>query len=197
VSRLAALVFVIGSASAVAAPGGRVVRVERSGAGHGVAPRLCEIRGDTGTCVGDEPKAGQTVVVLDERRVLAEVQIVEATPFVARCPSLWTVTTRMLRGSHTDHDGIGVIDPGVHPIRARVIDKDRMPVSPSGQPGEEVWRAVDRDGDGTADILITRYNCDPTSRPIVGGSTYCIDVWAKAGSRLVKTTQLNFSQCNI
>jgi hypothetical protein len=197
VSRLAALVFVLGAAPASAAPSGRVVRIERAGRGATDAPRLCEIRGDSGTCVGDEPKAGQTVTVLDERHVIAEVQIVEATPFVASCPSLWSVKTRALRGTMTEGDGIGVIDPAVNPTRARVIDKDRAPGSPSGQPGEEVWRAVDRDGDGTADILITRYSCDASSKPLAGGSTYCIDVWARMGTRMGKTTQLNFSQCSI
>jgi len=192
---LAGLVFVLGTATALAAPG-RVVRVERTSHAGGGAPRLCEIRGDTGTCIGDEPRPGQTVVVLDERRVIGEVQIVEATPFVASCPKLWTVKTRALR-SGDDHDGIGVIDGGVDPIRAHIVDKDRAPSSPSGQPGEDVWRAVDRDGDGNADILITRYSCDAAGQLVAGGSTFCIDVWTRIGRRMTKTTQLNFSQCNI
>jgi hypothetical protein len=194
VSRLAALVFVIGGATALAAPRGRVVRIERAGGGS-ATPRLCEIRGDTGTCVGDEPRAGQTVVVLDERHVVAELQVVEAAPFVASCPSLWTVKTRAARGPGGELEGIGVIDAGINPSRAHVIDKERLPPSPSGQPGEEVWRAIDRDGDGTADILITRYNCDQAGKALAGGSTFCIDVWARVGSRLVKTTQLSFAQC--
>ncbi len=196
-SRLAALVFVIGMVPAQAAPSGRVVRVERAGGSGGAAPRLCEIRGETGTCVGDEPKAGQTVVVLDDRHVVAELQVVEATPFVASCPNLWTVKTRAARGTADDVEGIGVIDAGLNPNRAHVLDKDHLPASPSRQPGDEVWRAVDRDGDGIADILITRYGCDPAGKPLAGGSTYCIDVWARVGSRMVKTTQLNFAQCAI
>ena len=196
-SRLAALVLVIGTVSARAAPSGRVVRVERAGGSGGAAPRLCEIRGDSGTCVGDEPKLGQTVVVLDDRHVVAELQVVEATPFVASCPNLWAVKTRAARGTAEDVEGIGVIDAGLNPNRAHVLDKDRLPASPSRQPGDEVWRAVDRDGDGTADILITRYSCDAAGKPHPGGSTYCIDVWARIGSRMVKTTQLNFAACAI
>ncbi|HMG52855.1 MAG TPA: hypothetical protein VK601_05230, partial [Kofleriaceae bacterium] len=74
---------------------------------------------------------------------------------------------------------------------------NHLPDSPSGMPGEEVWRAIDRDGDGSADILITRYNCDTSGRVATGGSTYCIDVWSRVGARMVRTTQLNFAQCNI
>ncbi len=203
-SRLAASVFLIGATIAVTmaaaamagpqGPRGRVVRVERS-PGGGVAPRLCEIRDGGGTCVGDEPRPGQTVAVFDDRRVVAEVQIVSATPFVAGCPGLWTVQVRTLQSSATT-SGFGVIDPVLHPGRAQVLDRDRRPAGPSGQPGEDVWHAVDRDGDGTADILITRYSCDPAGQ-ITGGSSMCIDIWSRADHRLVRTSQLNFSQCNL
>ncbi len=196
-SRLAGVAFLLWSATAVAGPSGRVVRIERSGDRPSVAPRLCEIRGDTGTCVGDEPKPGQTVIVLDEHHVVAEVQIVEATSFVASCTNLWTVKIRSMRGAAIPSDGIGVIDPILNLGRARVLDKAHMPTSPSGLSGEEVWRAIDRDGDGTADILVTRYNCDISGKPVTAGTTYCIDVWARTGTRMLRTTQLNFAQCNI
>ena len=186
------------ASDALAAPHGQVIRIERSGSAAHVAPRLCEIRGDTGTCVGEEPRIGQTVVVLDERRVLAELQILEVASVVAACPNLWSVKARALRGTVGDNgNGIGVIDPALHPTRAHVLDKDRAPAAPDGLPGVEVWRAIDRDGDGTADILITRYTCDASGRPVSGGSTACIDVWAKLGPRMMRTTQLNFAQCNI
>jgi hypothetical protein len=187
------------ASTAMAGPHGQVIRIERSGNGAHVAPRLCEIRGDNGTCVGEEPRAGQTVVVLDERRVLAELQILEVASVVAACPNLWTVKARPLRGAVSDNgnNGIGVIDPALHPSRAHVLDKDHAPAAPEGLPGVEVWRAIDRDGDGTADILITRYTCDASGRPVSSGSTACIDVWAKLGPRMTRTTQLNFAQCNI
>lgn len=183
------------SPAAAAEPSGRVVRVERSG-GSRIPPRLCEIHGDTGNCVGDEPRAGQTVAVLDERHVVAEVQIVEATSFSPSCPMLWTVKTRPLRGATADADGIGVIDPSLVAGRAHLLDRSRLPSSPSGMPDDEVWRAIDRDGDGAADILITRYSCDSSGRPGSAGSAFCIDVWARTGARMTRTTQLNFALCN-
>ena len=183
------------SPAALAGPSGRVVRIERSG-GSPIPPRLCEIHGDAGNCVGEEPRPGQTVAVLDERRVVAEVQILEATSFLPSCPMLWTVKTRLVRGAIPDNDGIGVIDPGLDLGRAHLINRTRLPSSPSGMPDDEVWRAIDRDGDGAADILITRYGCDAEGHPASATSTFCIDLWARTGARMTRTTQLNFALCN-
>jgi hypothetical protein len=185
----------IWSATAVAGPGGRVIRVERTTGGSNVAPQLCEVRGDSGMCVGEEPKAGQMVLVLDERHVAAEFQILEATGVTTSCANLWTVKTRAIRGVATDGDGIGVIDPNLNPSRARLLDKNHLPTSPSGLSMEEVWWAIDRDGDGTADILSTRYSCDTSGRPLTGGSSSCVDVWARIGAKLTRTYQLNLAQC--
>lgn len=223
--RLASAVLVIWSATALAGPEpirpggravgsggptGRVVRVVRAGGKAQASPRLCEIRGDGGTCVGDEPRRGEVVIVLDDRHVVAEVQILEARLYAPGCQTLWTVKTRALHGATGDGDGIGVIDPGVNPIRARSLDKNHRPKTPSGQPGEDVWQAIDRDGDGVADILSTRYSCDPSGKPVTGAPAYCIDIWARQGpasgqggqngiavAKMTRTSQLNFAQCNI
>jgi hypothetical protein len=195
VLRLVGVVVALWSAAAAAGPSGRVVRVERSG-GSQIPPRLCDIHGDTGNCVGDEPRAGQTVVMLDERRVIAEVQIIEATSFSPSCPTLWSVKTRLVRGAPGDGDGLGVIDPSLDLARAHLIDRSRMPSSPSGSADDEVWRAIDRDGDGAADVVITRYSCDEAGRPTSTGATHCVDLWARTGARMTRTTQLNFALCN-
>lgn len=194
-SRVLGAVFVLWSATAFAGPRGRVVRVERADVGAKIAPRLCEVRGDSGTCVGEEPQRGQTVVVLDEQHAVAEVEIVSAASLVSSCANLWMVKTRTLRGSAADNDGMGVIDPSLDANRARVLDKNHMPASPSGISGDEVWRAIDRDGNGTADILITRYSCDISGNPATSGA-YCIDVWARLGARMTRTTQLNLAKCS-
>jgi hypothetical protein len=195
VPRLIGVALVLWSAAVFAGPSGRVVRVERSGGFH-VAPRLCEIRGDTGNCLGEQPVSGQTVVVLDEHRVLAEVQIVEATSLSASCPTLWAVKTRLVRGAPGDSDGVGVIDPSLDLGRAHLIDRGHLPPSPSGFADDEVWRAIDRDGDGAADILLTRFGCDAQGRPSPGGNTFCIDIWARTGTRMMRTAELNFGHCN-
>lgn len=180
--------------AALAGPSGRVVRVERSG-GSRIPPRLCEIHGDAGNCIGEEPHAGQTVAVLDERRVVAEVQILEATTFSDSCPMLWTVKTRLSRGAVPDNEGIGVIDPSLDLGRAHLINRIQLPSSPSGMPEDVVWQAIDRDGDGAADIVITRYGCDADGHPASAAGTFCIDLWARTGARMTRTSQLNFGLC--
>lgn len=203
-SRLVGIWIALEAATVFASPPGRVERIERSGASAGSAPRLCEIRGDAGTCVGEEPRVGQTVVMVDERHPAAEVQIIEATSVVPSCANLWSVKTRTLRGSEAAGSGIGVIAAGVHPGRAHVLDRGHTPPSPSGHPAEDVWRAIDGDGDGRADLVITRYNCDPAGRAVASGPTYCIDVWSRtapelgsAAAPMTRTTRLNFAQCNL
>jgi hypothetical protein len=199
VRRLTRLVLVLWPAIAFAGPSGRVIRVERTASHANVAPRLCEIRGEAGTCLGEAPRVGQTMLVLDEHRVVAELQVVEAASFVATCTNLWTVKTRALHGGPTG-DGVGVIDVGISPSRAHVLDKHHFPAGPSGVTGEEVWRAIDRDGDGTADIVVTRYNCDGSGRPTGGWGTYCVELWARVGGpggKMARTSQINLAQCNL
>lgn len=195
-SRRLGVAFVLWSATAMAGPDGRVIRVERTGGNSNVAPRLCTVRGNAGMCIGEEPKAGQTVVVLDERHVMAELQIVEATSVAASCANLWMVRTRPIRGVAADREATGVIDPSVNPSRARVLDKNHTPASPNGLSNEEIWQAIDRDGDGTADLLITRYSCDSSGRPVTGGITSCVDIWARIGAKMTRTVQLDLAQCN-
>jgi len=200
--RLAGIAVVGWATIAAAAPTGRVVRVERAGGPAIPSPRVCQVRGDTGNCIGEEPRPGQSVVVLDDHRVVAEVQVVEAKPTLPGCENLWTIKTRAQRGVSTDGDRIGVIDAGVNPSRARLVDKANAP-SPSGRPGDEVWHAIDRDGDGVADIVSTRYSCDASGQPTTGTATFCLDIWARspgppsALGKLVRTTQLNFATCNL
>lgn len=195
--RRACLVIALGSATAVAGPSGRVIRVERTTSAPSVAPKLCVLRADTGTCVGDQPMPGQTAYVLDARHAIAEVQIVEATSFAASCTQLWNVKTRSHHALSAESEALAVIDPNLNPSRARMLHGDHLTAGLNGAPDEEVWRAIDRDGDGVADILLTRYSCDAAGKAMPGVATFCMDVWARNGEKLARTTQLNFAQCNL
>jgi hypothetical protein len=197
VPRLLCVVLAMWSAIAVAGPHGRVIRVERNVGDMNIAPGICDLHGDGGTCFGEEPRPGQTVVVLDERHVVAELQVVEAGSLLVRCANLWTIKTRATRGALTDGDGIGVIDRSINLHRARLLEPGRLPAGPSGRVGEEVWRGIDRDGDGTADALLTRYSCDGAGNPTPGGGAHCIDVWARIARRMTRTVQINLAQCNL
>jgi hypothetical protein len=184
------------SATAVAGPQGRVVRVERTPTWH-AAPGICDLHGDVGLCFGEEPRAGQTVIALDERQVVAELQVVEASNQVLRCANLWRIKTRATRGALHDGEGIGLIDRSVDVQRAHVIDHPDLRMGPGGHTGDDVWRAIDRDGDGDADAMLTRYTCDDTGHPVAGASSHCIDVWARIGKRMTRTAQINLAQCNL
>lgn len=188
------LVLVLWSITAIAGPRGRVIRVERTSGGRAVAPRFCVLHAEGGMCLGEQPAPGQTVRMLDEQHVVAEVQIVETTSSLAGCPNLWMVKTREVNSAPLDSDGLGVIDPNLDPNRAHALDKAHMPESPSGLSGDDVWQAIDSDGDGSADIVVTRYGCDSAGKPATRANTYCIDVWARIGSRMTRTT--HFSQCS-
>lgn len=188
------LVLVLWSLTAIAWPRGRVIRVERTNRGATVAPRFCLLRAEGGMCFGEQPVPGQIVRILDEQHVVAEIQIAEATSSVAGCPNVWMVKTREVNSVPIDSDGLGVIDPHLDPNRAHTLDRAHIPASPSGLSGEDVWQAIDRDGDGSADIVVTRYVCDSAGKPVTQGTTYCIDVWAQTGSGMTRTT--HFSQCS-
>ena len=182
--------------AAVAGPSGRVIRVERTSEGATFVPEMCLLRGDDGLCVGGKPELGRIAFVFDAQRVLAEVEVIEATA-TPTCGQLWNIRVRLRRGALTDVEAIAVIDPRVVPARARVIDTERTTASiPSGIE-DEVWRAIDRDGDDAADILLTRYTCDASGRRATGVTSYCMDVWARIGAKVVRTSQLNFANCNL
>ena len=186
--------LVLWSVTAIAGPRGRVIRVDRTNDGRAVAPRVCVLHAEGGMCLGEQPAPGQTVHMLDEQHVVAAVQIVEATNSLTGCPNVWMVKTREVNSVPIDSDGVGVIDPHLDPNRAHALDKAHMPASPSGLSGDDVWQAIDSDGDGSADIVVTRYGCDSAGKPATRASTYCIDVWARTGSRMTRTT--HFSQCS-
>ena len=185
------------AAPAVSEPShGRVIRVER-GFDAAVPPRLCELRkGPAGVCVGEQPRPGQQIILVGEQGVLGDAVVTDATSMGDGCAHLWTVQIE----AHTtlpDTGVLGVIDRGLDPQAARMLDHDHFPAPPSGNPAEEIWRAVDRDGDGTADVLFTHYPCDAASNITSGARGFCIDVWARLHGKLTRTTQVNFAQCKL
>jgi hypothetical protein len=136
--------------------------------------------------------------VLDEQGVIAEVRITEALAFAtgasASCQSLWNIRTELIRGDlgTLPVRTIGIVDPEIHPRRARMLPKEQFPPSPSGRIDEQVVVAVDRDGDRAADLVLTQSLCDGVT-PIPGGS--CIDEYALINGRMLRVQQTNFASC--
>jgi len=173
---------------------GKVVRVERSRA-TGDVPRVCEVRAlEGGVCFGPAPIVGDIVTVLSEQRVIAEVRVTESQEYATRgssCPGLYTIKVELVRGNFdADESTIGIVDRDLDPHAARKLSRGDQPESPSGRAGESVQIAVDREGDGIADILVVQSDCDGTGQ-------LCLDEWARVDRKMVRVVQTNFSNCGI
>lgn len=184
---------------AQAAPSGKVVRVERA-RGAMVIPRVCDMQADkTGLCLGTQPLPGEVVMVLDETGVIAQARIIEVTAFAtgtaAGCNALWRIKTDVVVGdlSAIPMRTIGVVDPEVHPHKARMYAQASLPPHPNGSSSEKVLAAIDRNGDGSPDIVLTQTTCDDGAGQ--SGSGMCVDEWARVAGKMTKVQQTNFSAC--
>lgn len=180
------------ASTAIAAPAGRVSRIERPRATSDVVPILCaELGAETGICIGARPQVGDVIVVVDEFKAIAEIRVGGVQPYVANCEMLWTITGELIRGdlaSTHRSQALGLIDPLLDRRVARRIP-DGTIAAP--EPGAKVEFGVDRDGNGTADVLATTSSsCDA-----LAGGGECIDVWTRNGNRFSKVWSKNVRSC--
>jgi hypothetical protein len=181
-------------------PQGRVVRVERPHGDTNTVPILCELKADgSGMCVGASPNIGDTVIVVDDTHTLAEVRITRSAPQSPKCDTLWTVNGDIIRGDMSQSRGtkaIGIIDPATDRRSARRVEEDKL-ISPNPSPDVRVALGVDRDGDGTADIIVTQYACDAQGQPTSTGSAidFCIDIWCKRDKVMKRAWTTKLATC--
>lgn len=189
-SRLAAIALCLVCSTAAAGPRGRVQRVEGPGP---VGPTLCTITDNAtrATCIGGEPRVGQTLTVVGTGAVLGEIEIRGTGRHPEGCPIWHDVETRPVRGAMPDPGvfdmAVGVRAPGLDPVAARTFEMFKTIAE--APDGEEPFKAVDRDGDGVADIVVTRGDCTPAE------SDKCLHVWTRVRKHLVQTAQLSFTRC--
>ncbi len=171
-------------------PRGKVVRVERERTFPMVTPVLCvQMQADgSGLCIGPQPKTGDSVILVDETQVLAEIKIDGATKAMPNCDSVWSVTGSVIKGDVTAgkrNKSIGLIDANVSKTGAR-----RVPESKTTKPAPDsrVEIAIDRDGDGTADVVASEATC-----PGVGGE--CIEFWTRRPKGLERVWTANLRIC--
>jgi hypothetical protein len=186
--RLASVILVGAmSATASAGPGnGRVVRVERPRA-LGI-PRLCELTNATqGLCVG-APKAGERIVIVDktELQILGEFRIDQVTPSLrhGRCdgdaPKVFEVEGKVVSGNVDVTERLdGFRNLSVGPS-SRLVKNQALPPGGHG----DVLLALDGDGDGTTDLVVTRYSCDDRGVSDVAGNRLCFDTYRARDGRL-------------
>lgn len=181
--------LVLAPVHAGAAPHGRVVRVERSRAFPLVVPVLCfQVQSDgRGLCIGPQPKTGDQVVLVDETQVVAEVRVDTATKMTPSCDMVWTFQGSILRGDVTAgrrSKMMGLIDAGIDRQQARRLPDDKVP-APSADSRVEL--GIDRDGDGTADVVVTQTNCS------AGGE--CVEFWSRRAKGLERVWSANLRVC--
>jgi hypothetical protein len=196
------LVGVALGASAGATPrAGKVVRVERRAHGLGGIPRYCDVRDDgagpVGTCLGSQPEIGAVIEVIDDTRVFAEVKITDSMMF-QNCKGIWTIKGTLQRGdlaSAQTGRAIGLVDAGLDPSTAHRIPDDLARPAPTGRSEERVFAAIDREGKGNEDIVITQYVCDPQGQSNANGIAQCMDVYNRIGGRLTRAQQTVIAGC--
>lgn len=172
----------IATVASAEGPAGRVLKIERPRSSPVTAPLLCEIKADLrGTCIGRAPRLGETVVVVDDSTVVAEVEIKKLEPYSTSCDVLWNITTEVRRGNVGGRSSrsIGVADPTLQGDRVHKMAETELQGAPSGNPDEKVMAAIDRDGDRQADIVLTAYKCDTNGAASSMGGDDCIDVWGR------------------
>jgi hypothetical protein len=175
---------------AVATPRGRIIRVERTRTMPLVTPVLCvQMQNDgSGLCIGPQPKPGDLVVLFDENQVIAEIKIDAANKAMPNCDSVWGVTGTVVRGDPSQgkrNKVIGLIDGFVDRKNARRIPDAKVP---RPAPDSRVEIGIDRDGDGTVDVIASESTC-----PNTGGE--CIEFWTRRPKGLEKVWTANLRIC--
>jgi hypothetical protein len=72
---------------------------------------------------------------------------------------------------------------------------------PSGRDAEQVWMAVDRDGDGDADLAVTAFECSDEVRDLPAApsgqrvSPYCLDYWSREEVEWSRIERYVFFNC--
>jgi hypothetical protein len=183
--------------TALSAPRGKVVRVERARARASTA-RFCVVMDSPEKllCIG-APKDGELVTFLDQRAggVIGTARVDSFAPAKmyacpGREPTLFDVNATLASG---DRDviarGYTIALRGVSlDERAKIIE-DYQPAQPSEQ---SVLVAIDTDSSGTADVVMFQYTCDPAgafASPGANGNTQCYDTYVDRGGKLVRTHQ--------
>jgi hypothetical protein len=188
--RITCAVVVALAVPAIAAPRGKVVRIERARTFPLVTPVICfQVQTDgTGLCVGPQPKQGDVIVLVDETQVLAEVRIDTMTKAMATCDAVWQVSGSVIKGdvnAGRRTKTMGLIDAGIDRNAARRVPEDKIP---KPAPDTRVEIGIDRDGDGQADMLVAQGSC-----PGIGNE--CIEFWSRRPKGLERVWSSNLRVC--
>lgn len=188
------------ASSAVASPRsvraeGKVVRVERPRTTQTTTPLLCEVREDlTGVCVGGVLSTGDTIVLADTKQLVATVRVQSARQ--TQCEGHYMIKVSEVRGRLTNlrrDRVIGLVDRSVDPTRVRTIVDDSALVLPRDS-GSKPFIGVDRDGDGSGDVMLAFGQC-PSGRSGPYHGADCVEMWTRRDRAIVRTWQVELGAC--
>jgi len=180
-----------------------VIRVEREATGG--VPRLClmGLGGDSHLCFG-QPRAGERIAMFSatETRLRGEL-VIESVSEAADMRSAGLCISggaQNVKGwSTADADGRDLVaglrnarlDAGVARVLSGVA-------APSGRDDERVDLAVDADGNGSADLVVTAYRCTPEGAPSsgTGPDARCFDTYMVRHGKLHRVLQDIIRACH-
>ena len=200
--RFAGLALLV-AAAALAAPGGRVVRIERD-RGLKTVPLLCDVQpsAKTGLCIG-QPNAGDRVAMVDQDRgiPIGEFRIDSSSaagdPFSCQgvTPTVFRVTGSITSG-----------EPDLIANAARIVGLRNLTLDahvakvlkdatvPGGQDKAEL--ALDIDGNDSVDYMLVRYGCDESGNVVpTADRRFCFDTYLVRNTKLVKVHTDNIQIC--
>jgi len=173
-----------GKADKPKARAGKVVRVERVRGAKRVVPRLLALQSQTrAMAYVTPPQLGAEVVILDYEGVAGRgtVSAIEANQQPCQ-DYVFNVDLEIDGWNHPFAYGFGIVGVPVTDD-ARALQWPYGAPTPSGRAQESVWVAVDRDGDGGEDMLVTHYACADTEPPgpssAVSTAPYCFDIYLR------------------
>jgi hypothetical protein len=194
--RLGCVVLAMSTTFVAAAPPGKVVRVERARTKKTASPILCEVKPDlSGQCIGGKPAEGDVVSVVNGQKIVAEVRILTMTPASPQCDAMWHIKTAKLSGDLTSgrhQEIVGVVDTELEARGKYVKDptENRNQI-PNADPSTKAMMGIDRDGNGSSDIVLTWARCPGTGT----GGTECLEIWSRRDRTMVRTWTANLTTC--
>ncbi len=183
------LVGAVLCASAGAAPrAGKVVRVERRPAGLTGTPRYCtvSVNDNVGYCItSTPPEVGARMTIVDNARVLGTIRISQVQAISDGCNqnTSWMTQGTLESGDLSAPQGaiIGVLDVGLDPRNAKLVNVDK---SPAGHPlGTDTIYAIDNNNDGAADLEFVQFGCDDAGNTSTMPTGLCNEVWSAKAPR--------------
>lgn len=184
---------------------GEIVRVERPRSSSGSRLRVCPLNPvaqERLTCYGREaPVPGTSYLLVDGTGAHGRVVARRVEPSAQDDCRLGYAHDVFVDGN------LSLQDPSVSVLAIQGLeDGDRARVlaprqrAPSGRADEQVWMAIDRDGDELADVLGTYRECPdepgaPAAPPGKMLQALCLDYWTLRGGEWRKASSDVFFTC--